>query len=347
MKNQRYLLVLFLLLIIFPQSLSAQCGKWRRDIKILADQGAKDLVNLSPETMTIEQLNAETPPEKLTINMIYGTRPRYENEKKVVVVDAIIESYKTEDNDHDFHIVLRSPNSNSTIVTEIPDPECPDVAAIPELQKRYKILREWFLTNVANGKISSNMTNADPELQVKVVGIPFWDAIHPKQVAGAGITGREIHPIIDFITPEGSVYHKYKHAEGNITPKASLINASNNNLPQTNNTMETTTPLNMLIMILLGAILGAAGQGIRVIVGMKKVYDKAGAENKDPKELVEYKQMLFSLFIGFGVGAIAGVLAAVSMTDMQFSKSLIIAFLTAGYAGTDFIEGFMKKNPIK
>jgi hypothetical protein len=32
-------------------------------------------------------------------------------------------------------------------------------------------------------------------------------------------------------------------------------------------------------------------------------------------------------------------------TLLEISKSTIIAFIAAGYAGTDFIEGFMRKNP--
>jgi len=106
------------------------------------------------------------------------------------------------------------------------------------------------------------------------------------------------------------------------------------------------TPLNTLIVIAVGAILGAAGQGIRVIVGLKKVYDEAMKSNTPAQQLIEYQQIAFSLFIGFAIGGIAGVLAAVSSdTPTSFDKSTVIAFITAGYAGTDFIEGFIKKFP--
>ena len=107
----------------------------------------------------------------------------------------------------------------------------------------------------------------------------------------------------------------------------------------------TNSPLNTLIVIVLGAILGAVGQGIRVVVGLKKVYDQAVKNSQPAKDLLEYRQLALSLLIGFAVGAIAGVLAAVSSVNTQFSKSVIIAFIAAGYAGTDFIEGFMKNNP--
>ena len=111
------------------------------------------------------------------------------------------------------------------------------------------------------------------------------------------------------------------------------------------NSTETNSPFNTLIIIVLGAILGAVGQGVRVIVGLKKVYDEAVKNNIAANSLLEYRQLALSLVIGFAVGAIAGVLAAVNSVDAQFSKSVIIAFIAAGYAGTDFIEGFMKNNP--
>ena len=111
------------------------------------------------------------------------------------------------------------------------------------------------------------------------------------------------------------------------------------------NSIETNSPLNTLVIIVLGAILGAVGQGIRVIVGLKKVYDEAVKNNKTAGDLLEYRQLALSLVIGFAIGAVAGVVAAVNSVDTTFSKSVIIAFIAAGYAGTDFIEGFMKNNP--
>jgi len=39
------------------------------------------------------------------------------------------------------------------------------------------------------------------------------------------------------------------------------------------------------------------------------------------------------------------VLAVVTTDNIQFTKSTILAFIGSGYAGTDFIEGFMKKYP--
>lgn len=109
--------------------------------------------------------------------------------------------------------------------------------------------------------------------------------------------------------------------------------------PKNNKPMSAT---DYLALILLGGILGMAGQGLRVIVGIKKVNDANDAENP-----VKYQRTLLSLFIAFSVGGIAGVLAAVGSAEVPIDKATIIAFLTAGYAGTDFIEGFMMKNKLK
>jgi hypothetical protein len=80
-------------------------------------------------------------------------------------------------------------------------------------------------------------------------------------------------------------------------------------------------------------MLGGAGQGIRVVVGLKK----AG----DINEKFDGSQLLVSLLIG----AIAGTLAAIPFLSKldKLDYQTIIALLGAGYAGADFIEGFMSK----
>ena len=122
-----------------------------------------------------------------------------------------------------------------------------------------------------------------------------------------------------------------------------IINNPNSSTTEKANTMEQ-TPINILVLIILGAILGMVGQGLRVVVGIKKLGDQASNEKKDQKNLFETQQLVLSLIIAFAVGAIAGVLAAVTNINTEFSTSLIFTFIAAGYAGTDFIEGFMRKN---
>ena len=97
-------------------------------------------------------------------------------------------------------------------------------------------------------------------------------------------------------------------------------------------------PQQYLILILLGGILGTVGQLLRVIIGLKKAADS--------NQAIDYKRTSFSLVLSFAIGGVAGVLASLSAGDIAFDKSTMMAFLSAGYAGTDFIEGFMRKNRI-
>jgi hypothetical protein len=91
----------------------------------------------------------------------------------------------------------------------------------------------------------------------------------------------------------------------------------------------------------LGAILGATGQGIRVIVGLKKAAESAQAAGSSLKQNFNGARLLVSLLIG----AIAGILAALPFISQAetITYQTLIALLGAGYAGADFIEGFMRK----
>lgn len=93
----------------------------------------------------------------------------------------------------------------------------------------------------------------------------------------------------------------------------------------------------MINFVVLGILLGMLGQGARSIVGMKKKYDKEG---KDCKDWFDWKLLITSLMIG----GIAGSIGAITMIDKEvIDKQTLITLFTIGYAGTDFIEGFIKK----
>lgn len=95
--------------------------------------------------------------------------------------------------------------------------------------------------------------------------------------------------------------------------------------------------------LILGGFLGMIGQGIRVVAGLKKVNDQASAEGKSFSMLFQGSTLGLSLLIGF----IAGTLAIIGVTGGTTlgnpTKELIVTIIGAGYAGTDFIEGFIKK----
>jgi hypothetical protein len=94
-----------------------------------------------------------------------------------------------------------------------------------------------------------------------------------------------------------------------------------------------------LLYVILGAVLGAVGQGTRAIIGIKKATDQAAVEGKKIEEWFELKRLLFSLIIG----AIAGCLAAITILGAPVNKELLLGLVAAGYAGTDFIEGLISK----
>lgn len=96
-----------------------------------------------------------------------------------------------------------------------------------------------------------------------------------------------------------------------------------------------------LTFITLGALLGAAGQGARAIVGINKEIQEAKASGKTVHDWFDAKE----LWISIALGAIAGMVAAISVyqPDTQLSKDLLVGFLAAGYAGADFIGGLMQK----
>lgn len=95
--------------------------------------------------------------------------------------------------------------------------------------------------------------------------------------------------------------------------------------------------------LLLGAFLGVVGQLIRVVAGLKKESDKAGATNQTLATRFSAQELWTSLGIALAVGAIAGVLSAIQNPNFYANKTALIAILGAGYSGTDFIEAFMKK----
>ena len=99
-----------------------------------------------------------------------------------------------------------------------------------------------------------------------------------------------------------------------------------------------------VLTLILGGILGMLGQGIRVVIGLKKTNDLAAQEGKKFSDLFQGNTLGISLLIGFIAGALAMIGVTGSMEVKNPSKELIVTILGAGYAGTDFIEGFIKKS---
>ncbi len=85
------------------------------------------------------------------------------------------------------------------------------------------------------------------------------------------------------------------------------------------------------------------GQGIRVMVGLKKKYDESLRSNKKWKDIFDARQLWISILISFLIGSVAGILGVINYIDQAITKEFLFTLIGLGYAGTDFIEGFIKK----
>lgn len=96
-----------------------------------------------------------------------------------------------------------------------------------------------------------------------------------------------------------------------------------------------------IMQFLFGALFGALGQGIRAIVGLKKVNDSAVRKGQSFGEVFSPGTLVVSLVIG----AIAGVLGTLTANvNLQaLTRENVVLLIGIGYAGADFIEGFVRK----
>ena len=99
----------------------------------------------------------------------------------------------------------------------------------------------------------------------------------------------------------------------------------------------------LLIQLMLGGLLGTLGQGIRVIVGIKKQHDESAANGRRLADDFDGSQFGISLFIGFVAGALGIMTLSSFQASAGVSKDQAFGLLGIGYTGADFIEGFISK----
>jgi hypothetical protein len=97
-----------------------------------------------------------------------------------------------------------------------------------------------------------------------------------------------------------------------------------------------------LAYLLLGVVLGMVGQGVRVVVGIKKELDQVPS-GTPWSTWFQPGQLITTFVISMAVGAIAGVLAMLSAPSFgaTITRGFMVGIIGAGYSGTDFIEGIM------
>jgi len=93
----------------------------------------------------------------------------------------------------------------------------------------------------------------------------------------------------------------------------------------------------------IGMLAGALGQAIRVIVGLKKTSDSA-APGTALADNIDAARLLVSLLIGAVAGALAATTTLTAPGKLNsIAPEIFFGLMAAGYAGADFIEGFMSK----
>ncbi len=97
-------------------------------------------------------------------------------------------------------------------------------------------------------------------------------------------------------------------------------------------------------IIMLGGLMGLFGQGIRAVVGLKTMVDDATTQQVSANDLFSAARLLISLVIGFLAGIAATLILGIDFVHRTAGElHTLLGIAASGYAGTDFIEGFISK----
>lgn len=103
----------------------------------------------------------------------------------------------------------------------------------------------------------------------------------------------------------------------------------------------------LLLNVLLGGLFGILGQGIRIVIGLKKMNEQksVAAVTGQPGDDFSSSRLLISIFIGFIAGALAMIVSCFTDNDApkKITLQLAIGIIAGGYSGVDFIEGIFNK----
>ncbi len=97
----------------------------------------------------------------------------------------------------------------------------------------------------------------------------------------------------------------------------------------------------ILEFMALAVILGILGQGARSVIGLKKAMDAAPSGDSS---WFDARRLAVSMIIGAIAGGLAGLGFVIGGTNESsiLSGATLVSIVAAGYAGADFIEGFMR-----
>ena len=202
-----YRVVALFLISVFVISISsleveAQCGIERWKIKVLNDADT-NTINWFPVISTVEEQ------DKLPKEIISSTTPRLNSEKTVYQIDGDITFFKLE-SDQDLHLILVG--KDSSMVIEIPSPDCPEVKGTSRAPI-FAAEREWVINNL--GSPTTSYKAVSPPRHVRVTGLSFQDFGHGQK--GIGSNDRELHALLSIIDAPGASIHQPNHEVATIT----------------------------------------------------------------------------------------------------------------------------------
>ncbi|HXM18319.1 MAG TPA: hypothetical protein VN934_05855 [Candidatus Tumulicola sp.] len=161
------------------------CGTERWAAKTLSDGVAIDFNH--PTITTVSKLGNVTPPSGAK-----GMNARRTPEEtRVYTVHALLQKYKLEANDNDFHVVISDFGgpTNITMIAEIPDSICEGVSG-DGWTAEFDSMRSAIETSFGTAKPSMRTVNAE----VTITGVLFFDFPHGQ--TGHAPNFVELHPVL-------------------------------------------------------------------------------------------------------------------------------------------------------
>jgi hypothetical protein len=159
-----------------------ECGTQRWDVKTLSDYSARWVRYDSIYTATISELT------RLPALRPARTSPRLAEETIVYRVQAVAYEIRRQD-DGDIHVLLCDLETDSTMITEIPDPDCPGIKGT-QRAVLFDAARRWVIDSLVIPSI------------VEMVGVAFVDVAHKQK--GRAANGYELHPVLMIGKPSAS-----------------------------------------------------------------------------------------------------------------------------------------------
>ena len=190
--SRRCVVTSFVLLVCagcLSLSVQAQqhCGKERWSVKTGTDPDVAS-VNLSnPQTATIAQLVALSPPNPIPPNNRFGP-----TEDTVFVLNAMLTDYKLEggrSGDSDYHLVIKD-DQGHTMVAEIPFPGCVDSGS--PFAAQIASARAKF-----DAQLTATSSFQTANIPVQITGVGFFDFPHGQHGAAPNVI--ELHPVLDIV----------------------------------------------------------------------------------------------------------------------------------------------------